>query len=79
MAYLTSSLLSERLLPMALWSVLDGASKAGHTGPAPGPAPRMVLDATALAAIEVVETLEGPAKYAGNWGNLAKMSENEGI
>lgn len=63
MAYLTSSLLSERLLPMALWSVLDGASKAG---PAPGPAPRMVLDATALAAIEVVETLEGPEKNAGN-------------
>lgn len=60
MAYLTNSLLSERLLPMALWSVLDGAaSKAAG----PGPAPRMVLDATALAAIEVVETLEG--RYEG--------------
>ena len=69
MAYLTSSLLSERLLPMALWSVLDGASKAGQTGPTP----RMVLDATALAAIEVVETLEGPAK----WWELRKSGENE--
>jgi hypothetical protein len=69
MAYLTSSLLSERLLPMALWSVLDGASKAGKTGPTP----RMVLDATALAAIEVVETLEGPAK----WWELRKSGENE--
>ena len=37
MAYLTSSLLSERLLPMALWSVLDGASTASKAGPA-GPA-----------------------------------------
>ena len=61
MAYLTSSLLSERLLPMALWSVLDGSAASKAAGPA-GPAPRMVLDATALAAIEVVETLEGRAK-----------------
>ena len=75
MAYLTSSLLSERLLPMALWSVLDGAStasKAGPAGPA-GPGPRMVLDATALAAIEVVETLEG-REMAGT-GEI--WSENE--
>ena len=72
MAYLTSSLLSERLLPMALWSILDGASKAGPAGPA-GPGPRMVLDATALAAIEVVETLEGRERA----GTGEIWSENE--
>lgn len=56
MTYLSSSLLSERLLPMALWSVLEGQTTGGTAHNA---APRMILDATALAAIEVVETLEG--------------------
>ena len=55
MEYLTTGLLAERLLPVAQWT-------PGH---AAGDGPRrMVLDATALAAIEVVETLEG--RYEGS-------------
>lgn len=68
MAYLSSSLLSERLLPVAIWSGLAPVTLGRDDSPTAG-APgsggsqlvgqRMVLDATALAAIEVVETLEG--------------------
>ena len=56
MEYLTTGLLAERLLPVAHWS-------CGHAYGQDGPR-RMVLDATALAAIEVVETLEG--RYEGS-------------
>ena len=63
MDYLSSSLLSERLLPVAIWSCLSpvtlGRDDAQGTGVAAALGQRMVLDATALSAIEVVETLEG--------------------
>ena len=67
MAYLSSSLLSERLLPVAIWSGLapvtlgrdDATAGAPGSGGSQLVGQRMVLDATALAAIEVVETLEG--------------------
>ena len=66
MDYLSSSLLSERLLPVALWSRLapvtlgrDDAQGTGSGAALGQVTQRMVLDATALSAIEVVETLEG--------------------
>lgn len=67
MAYLSSSLLSERLLPVAIWNGLapvtlgrhDATAGTGGSGGSQLVGQRMVLDATALAAIEVVETLEG--------------------
>ncbi|CAK9036862.1 unnamed protein product [Durusdinium trenchii] len=52
MEYLATGLLADRLLPVALWTVLGSSGNAGG-------GQRMVLDATALSAIEVVETLEG--------------------
>lgn len=65
MDYLSSSLLSERLLPVAIWSRLApmtlGRDDATAAGSAAMLGQRMVLDATALSAIEVVETLEGSA------------------
>lgn len=66
MDYLSNSLLSERLLPVAIWSRLAptlGTNDAASGGSAPL-GQRMVLDATALSAIEVVETLEG--RYEGS-------------
>ena len=53
MDYLEAALLAERLLPFATWDVLATAAKTRTNSQ------RMILDATALSALEVVETLEG--------------------
>ena len=53
MEYLEGALLAERLLPFAVWEVLATAAKTQTNSK------RMILDATALSALEVVETLEG--------------------
>jgi len=54
MDYLTSSLLAERLLPFAVWDVLSSVKNPASAASTQ----RMILDATALSALEVVETLE---------------------
>ena len=61
MGYLEAALLAERLLPFALWDVLATAATTRASSQ------RMILDATALSALEVVETLEGgPGGYEGS-------------
>jgi len=67
MAYLESVLLGQRILPFAMWEPLDllGAAEAvdQQAGQRSGSAgKRMVLDATALSALEILETLEGTYK-----------------
>lgn len=68
--YLGDVLLSSRVLPFATWEVLSMPSGAARTaneveptakeGPSVGR--RLVLDATALSALEVLETLDGTYK-----------------
>mmetsp|Transcript_33952 Transcript_33952/g.54046 ORF Transcript_33952/g.54046 Transcript_33952/m.54046 type:complete len:1088 (-) Transcript_33952:208-3471(-) len=60
---LKDALLSSRILPFATWGLLDTVcnsqevnSRSADTGK------RMILDATALSALEVLETLEGTYK-----------------
>ena len=55
MEYLEGVLLAERLLPFAVWEVLATVTTASTRASSK----RMILDATALSALEVVETLEG--------------------
>ncbi|CAJ1446347.1 unnamed protein product [Effrenium voratum] len=59
MEYLTTALLSDRLLPVATWSTVETSARNQRAS-----SRRMVLDATALSALEVVETLEG--RYDGS-------------
>jgi len=61
MAYLEEVLLGSRVLPFAIWDVLDAGVRPSVPG-ACGPSKRLVLDATALSALEVLETLEGTYK-----------------
>eukprot|EP00441_Pelagodinium_beii_P045925 CAMPEP_0197623760 /NCGR_PEP_ID=MMETSP1338-20131121/3699_1 /TAXON_ID=43686 ORGANISM="Pelagodinium beii, Strain RCC1491" /NCGR_SAMPLE_ID=MMETSP1338 /ASSEMBLY_ACC=CAM_ASM_000754 /LENGTH=1113 /DNA_ID=CAMNT_0043193827 /DNA_START=23 /DNA_END=3364 /DNA_ORIENTATION=+ len=61
MDYLQAALLGERVLPFAIWEALEvatGASSRGENAK-DKPRARMVLDATALSALEIVENLEG--------------------
>lgn len=67
MDYLDSVLLGKRVLPFAIWDIADmptGVEQPNvqHASSATGK--RMVLDATALSALEIFETLEGT--YAGS-------------
>nr|QDO16203.1 DNA mismatch repair protein MSH6 [Lingulodinium polyedra] len=63
MDYLDAALLGNRVLPFAVWDTLDAVcSSSQATGQGPSTGKRMVLDATALAALEVLETLEGSYK-----------------
>jgi len=65
--YLEDVLLSSRVLPFAVWDVLDLPTAPPANQPTDRPkstsvGKRMVLDATALSALEVLETLEGTYK-----------------
>lgn len=65
MEYLEGALLGRRVLPFAVWDVLDRVCSPSGTRDASGPSfgpSRMILDATALSALEVLETLEGTYK-----------------
>jgi len=66
MEYLEGALLGQRVLPFAVWDVLDRlCSTSSVTANSAGPSTvgkRMVLDATALSALEMLETLEGTYK-----------------
>jgi len=59
MDYLEAVLLGQRVLPFATWELLDAATGVSAGGGSSPQLQRMVLDATALSALEVVETLEG--------------------
>lgn len=60
MEYLETVLLGQRVLPFAVWDTLDAA--ACGPGAVASSRKRMVLDATALVALEILETLEGTYK-----------------
>lgn len=61
--YLESVLLGQRVIPFAMWGTVDLPSALSQGGPAPtNVCKRMVLDATALSALEILETLEGSYK-----------------
>jgi len=71
--YLESVMLDQRVLPIATWDLVDlptsGSASASLAGkddtiasPSPDAVRRMVLDANALAALEVLETVEGTYK-----------------
>jgi DNA mismatch repair protein MSH6 len=68
MEYLESALLGQRVLPFAGWDLLTNACMSSSEVPAGVAASeanvnkRMVLDATAISALEVLETLEGTYK-----------------
>ena len=88
MAYLSSSLLSERLLPVAIWSGLAPVTLGRDDSPTAGTGgsggsqlvgQRMVLDATALSAIEVVETLEGGVASSRNVAFLWRFGGGLGL
>mmetsp|Transcript_30510 Transcript_30510/g.85568 ORF Transcript_30510/g.85568 Transcript_30510/m.85568 type:complete len:930 (-) Transcript_30510:117-2906(-) len=68
MKYLEETLLAQRVLPFATWEVLGTLGLGGAPAEAEAlPAAagrRMVLDAAALGALEVLETLEGT--YSGS-------------
>lgn len=63
MEYLESVLLGQRILPFAIWAPLDNVCAATTSQPedtkARPTSKRMVLDATALSALEVMESSEG--------------------
>lgn len=70
--YLRNALLGKRVLPFATWGLLDTlCSSQQATTPGPNVSKRMVLDATALNALEVFETLEGTYK-----GSLLEFLDN---
>jgi len=75
LAYLESCLLGPRVLPFAIWECLDSASNLlCGTGSSPSKdaaGRRMVLDATALSALEILETLDGSYK-----GSLLDFLDN---
>lgn len=62
--YLEMALLAKRVLPIAIWDVLAPTFNPLQDGVArtSGISRRLVLDATALSALEVLETLEGTYK-----------------
>jgi len=71
-ACLRGALLGNRILPFATWGLLDSVcSSSQATAPGPNVSKRMVLDATALSALEVFETLEGTYK-----GSLLEFLDN---
>lgn len=61
LGYLQSVLLAERVLPFAHWDNCDagGMGQQNGTGRLGTASRRMVLDATALGSLEILETLEG--------------------
>mmetsp|Transcript_6228 Transcript_6228/g.11330 ORF Transcript_6228/g.11330 Transcript_6228/m.11330 type:complete len:1097 (-) Transcript_6228:71-3361(-) len=72
--YLETVLLGKRVLPFAIWDVADMTTGGGGTAestPGSNAGKRMVLDATALSALEVFETLEGTYK-----GSLLEFLDN---
>jgi len=69
--YLEMALLSNRVLPVATWEALSSSfdpltsspsSSEGGSSSSSSSSRRLVLDATALSALEIVETLEGTYK-----------------
>jgi len=60
--YLDSVLLGQRVAPFATWDVLDAVCSSSQVSGTAKSGKRMVLDATALSALEVLETLEGTYK-----------------
>merc|ERR1719401_3019898 len=65
MVYLESVLLGQRVLPFATWDCLDGSAPsavAPNGGASKSAGQRLMLDATSLSALEVLESLEGTYK-----------------
>lgn len=63
--YLEVVMLGQRVLPFAIWDVvasLFGSQNAGVETASDTAGKRLVLDATALAALEILETVEGTYK-----------------
>lgn len=63
LSYLENALLGQRILPFAIWDVVDlGCNLTQSANCGPNVNKRMMLDATALSALEVLETSDGTYK-----------------